>query len=441
MAHRFLAAALAAACFAACGDDGSGAEPDADIGDAMAGGRLLLEDCGYELVTRDGASAPRLGDPVLGGDPAPRQVRLGLAGDPATSMVVLWRTGNEDSVAPTLATEVRYGTAGNLDQTATGATYHYVAGFGGNGEHVRIHETHLCGLQPDTEYTFEVGGGDGAAEAWSATHTFRTAPLPGSADAEVVFAVVGDTRDGYDTWTAVATQIATHAPDLVLFTGDAVTIGQLQFEWESFFDSAAELMATTPVISAHGNHEINAINFYSLFAMPGDEENFGLRYGPAHIVVLNDSPVDSGALAGRSADLLDEEMTASADAPWKFVMHHRSMWSASNHGSDETLRGHWGPIIDRHQVDMVLSGHDHNYERSKPMLGDAVAETPDRGTVYVVSGSAGAGLYDNGTGFWTEVSEKRHGFVILRVRAGMLEMTAYASDGTQIDSLTLLASE
>lgn len=439
MSRRLIAVALATGLLA-CGGDDPPAEPDATVEDPMAGGTLRLDDCGYDVVTRDGASAPRLAEPVLGGDPDPRQVRLGLAGDPATSMVVMWRTGNEDAAAPTLATEVRYGTGGALDQSATGVTYHYVAGFNGNGEKVRIHETHLCGLEPDTEYTFQVGGSEGDTEAWSDTYTFRTAPAREAADAEVVFAVVGDTRDGYDTWTTVAGQIATHAPDLILFTGDAVTIGQLQFEWESFFDGAAELLAATPMVSAHGNHEINAVNFYSLFAMPGDEENFGFRYGPAHIVVLNDSPVDAGDLAGHSAEVLDAELTANADAPWKLVMHHRSLWSASNHGSDETLRGYWGPIIDEHQVDLVVSGHDHNYERSKPMVGDQVAEPPAHGTVYVVSGSAGASLYDNGTGYWTEVSEKRHGFVIVRARAGMLEMNAYASDGTEIDSLTLLES-
>ena len=57
-------------------------------------------------------------------------------------------------------------------------------------------------------------------------------------------------------------------------------------------------------------------------------------------------------------------------------------------------------------MDLVLSGHDHDYERSKPMRG----ATPGAGTVYVVVGSSGAPLYDNGSDVWTQLSEKTFSF-------------------------------
>lgn len=425
---------------AGCVDGNVNADrPDAgsDV-ELTEGGSLMLEHCGYEVVTRSGATAPVLAESVLGDNPTPRQIHLGIAGDASTSAVILWRTDDEGSANPTLATTVEYGTGGNLDQSQTGVTYYYISGFNQNGETVRIHETHLCGLTPDTEYSYRVGGAAGTSEAWSDTFTFRTAPAPDATDAEVVFAVVGDSRDGYDIWGQMAGEIASHSPDAILFSGDAVTIGQVQLEWESFFDAAKDLLASTPILSAHGNHDLNSINFYSLFAMPGDEENFGLRYGPAHLVFLNDSPVDEGDINGKSADLLDAEMGAT-DAPWKFLIHHRPLWSASTrHGSNMFLQQAWGPIIDEHRVDMVFAGHDHNYERSYPLDdGARVAnDDPALGTTYVISGGAGASLYENGSDFWTAVSHKEYGFVIIKLRPTMLEMTAYTEDGTVLDSIT-----
>ena len=64
-----------------------------------------------------------------------------------------------------------------------------------------------------------------------------------------------------------------------------------------------------------------------------------------------------------------------------------------------------GPLFDRYEVDFVLSGHDHNYERTYPVRGDAphdIWQGPTyilpRGAVEVVSGGGGAPLYQGGKG-------------------------------------------
>ena len=73
-------------------------------------------------------------------------------------------------------------------------------------------------------------------------------------------------------------------------------------------------------------------------------------------------------------------------------MHHKSMYSAcTRHGSNEGLREAWGPVLDEHEVDLVVAGHNHIYERSVPVRGGEAAED---GTVHLVSGGAGAPIYD-----------------------------------------------
>src|SRR5690349_3703107 len=158
---------LALASAAGCGgDDGPPAAP------VLEGGSYQFDDCD-EVTTPLYAEAPALGEDVLGADPAPFQVRLGLGGDPTTTMAMLWRTDEA-----TTATTVRFGASGGaLDQTQAGVTFRYADGIDGVGSLIRMHEVHLCGLEPDTAYDYQVGGvGEDGAESFSETHTFRTAP-------------------------------------------------------------------------------------------------------------------------------------------------------------------------------------------------------------------------------------------------------------------------
>jgi hypothetical protein len=426
IAARLHAALALAALVVGC------AERAAPLDPAFAGGALVLPGCGGTLVTRPGAAAPRIAD-GLGPAPTPRQIRLGLAGDPRTSVVVQWRTVDDT----TLGTTVRYGRGGALDQRAEGASFAVAMA---EGPPIRIHEVHLCGLAPDTDYDYQVGarGADGASR-FGAVRRFRTAPDVGAhPDAEVVIAVLGDSRGGWDVLRQVATTLAAYDPDLVLFTGDAVSLGATQPDWERFFDAAAPLLDRAPLVSAHGNHEQNAINYYAELAMPGDEENYGLDAGLAHITVLNDTPTDLTAIAGATRRFLVADLAAHADARWKIVVHHRAIWSASTaHGSTPALRQAWGPVYDDAGVDLVLNGHDHAYERTLPMrdLRPVPATTP--GTTYVVFGGAGAPLYEIGRAFWTAVAEESHGGMILRVRRDQLAATALRADGTLLDSFVL----
>lgn len=428
---RVLTALLAAGCAAAGCVKGS---PLDDVAlEDFEGGAVTPAGCAYQSVTRLGAEAPTLSTDEVGTDPAIRHVHLGFIGDPRTSMVVTWRTRDE----VTQAGRVRFGKGGVLDQEVTGYTFRYQTALGGASDIlVRIHEAHLCGLEPDTTYDYQVQSDPIHV---SPIYRFHTAPdLATSPDATVTITSVGDSRDGYTVWADLVGQIAQRAPDLLLFSGDAVTVGSIQNEWESFFDVGEPLFATTPVISTHGNHDVNAINYYAQFAMPGDEEHFGFDYGAAHVTVANDSPVLVADLVGPIARFLDDDLAANPTAPWKLVTHHRPAYSASlNHGSDTTLQAEWVPIFDRHRVDLVLNGHDHDYERTHPLRGGQLGATPADGTIYVVSGGAGATLYDPGTQFFTARSEKLHSAVNLTLRRGHLSMEAFDNHGAMVDTLTI----
>jgi predicted MPP superfamily phosphohydrolase len=407
------------ACVKGNPDDGSGEFNE-------NGGTLEIDGCGYSVTTKLGAEAPKKGGSSFGADPTPMQVHLGLMKDPRTSMVVQWRTKDET----TTATTIRYGVGANLSadqltETATGIHF----GFRATGTAIyRVHQAHLCDLEPGTTYSYQVGG----TGHFSPVYTFHTAPDVGAnPDAEVVFGFVGDSRGGYDIWAQLIAQIQMRTPDLVLFSGDAVTVGLTQFEWDDFFTRAEPLFATVPVIAAHGNHEVNAVNFFSQLALPGDQQNFGIDYGHAHVTVANDTPEDPTDITGAIHDAIASDFGASDTARWKLFMHHQPMWSASTrHGSSVTLQQSWQPLIDQHHIDLVLSGHDHDYEITKPLVGNQVQTTNALGTVYVVAGGAGAELYQNGTDFWTQFSESNYSAAVIRVSRYQLTLDPFHPDGT-----------
>jgi hypothetical protein len=408
--------------------------------DLHQGGSIMLAQCGYTVTTHDGASIPQLGTSMLGSDPTPKLVHVNVAHDGRTDMAILWRTNDE----ATLATTVQYGVNGATDKEQQGFTFVYDlnSATASGATSIRVHETHLCGLTPDTVYSYRVGGQANGKSAWSPVYSFRTLPdAAKTPDAHVELLAIGDTRGGYSTWGQVLqTALAKGTPDVILFSGDMTTLGPIQDDWDSWFQAADPILANTPMIVAHGNHEVNSVNFFSQFAMPADEQNFAVSLGPIHLSVANDTPANASDLTGAIATTLGTNLAAGNGAPWNMMMNHRSMFSsaAGPHPEDVTaIRAAWESIIDANRVDIVFSGHDHDYERSKPMKNGAVQSDPSQGTVFMTIGAAGADLYPAGTSASTAYSESTYSFALVDVSAHLLTLNAYRNDGSMLDSLMI----
>jgi len=89
--------------------------------------------------------------------------------------------------------------------------------------------------------------------------------------------------------------------------------------------------------------------------------------------------VDSNYLDAKQLEWLDKELAASG-SDWKIAYFHHPLYSSGGtHGSDSGLRERLEPLFLKYGVDVVLSGHDHFYERIKPQ----------QGITYFVVGSGG----------------------------------------------------
>ncbi|EYF00626.1 purple acid phosphatase family protein [Chondromyces apiculatus] len=400
--------------------------------------------CPFAVAPRPEYTEVSVGRTEVGATPNIRRVRLGLGGnvavdapgraDPATSIALAWQTDDG-----TLASEVQWGTtpdpatwpAGNRQ---SGMTWITPAGLISETGPTRMHEAYVCGLAPDTTYHYRVGGGPEGQEVWSDVLSFKTAPA-GGADA-VRFAVTGDSRgQSNDAWRLIQRRVMASNVDMQLFSGDFVGLPFDQIEWELWLDAASKDTDGAPLtlgqvltLPAHGNHENHSSLFFSNVTMPQDVDRFpawgelffSFDAGPVHLVVLDDAwlvnPADQPDFEAAFTEWLHADLTAAeenrAQVPWIIAVHHHGPYSSSNHGTDvDVLRGRalLGPIYDEHHVDLVLNGHDHNYERTRPLTTDPSGVPQVQpgfadGTVYVVCAGAGAPAYSAGTSEFTETS-------------------------------------
>jgi acid phosphatase type 7 len=400
------------------------------------------EGCAHRVRTTPMTRANYMADTSTFGPAAePRAPHVSWAADPSSTIAFVWTTDRA-----TRASVVQFGTApAALDRVAVGHVSSAGSGEGG----VTAHEVHVCGLAPDTTYYYRVGG----EGHFSAVQSFKTAPATGDATAEINFVVAGDSRNGYATLRSLQERIMSvsgmRQPDFEVFSGDAVFLGTSQAEWNEWFASCATPLATMPFLMAHGNHDALSLNYLVQFAQPQagvmeqDELYFSYDYGLIHFVVLNDTPFRgdlAGNVAGTQLNWLRQDLTRAranrGRVPWIVVVHHKPAFSSARYADAVDtvfIRQTWAPVFDEFGVDIVFSGHDHEFEVSKEIDGQGREVVGRRGTVYMISAGAGAELYPVGSQPWRRYSESVSNFLLVHVTARNLDVTPHRIDGTVIN--------
>jgi len=343
----------------------------------------------------------------------PARVRIGLGGgsrgaDPTTSAVFTWETS-----AAVGAAEVRIGAT-----TYTGHVWTTPAptiGLGTGEPPAYMHEVDVCGLQPGTTYTYTVGGGASGADVWSAPQTFTTVPT-----GKITFGVSGDSRDSASVFQLVQERMRDDAVAFQLFSGDFVLWGTQESLYQQWLDAAWKdpndankflTLGQQMILAVPGNHENSSAQFYGNFALPGDgdyaESFFSFDVGSAHFVMFDDQEIAAESTADEAQAalaFLDDDLGKAeqnrANVPFLVAVHHRSEFGGGGHSTDSDVvsaRALLNPIWDEHHVDLVINGHEHDYERTQPITGPPTAPVVQsdstKGTTYAVCAGAGAGAY------------------------------------------------
>ena len=248
------------------------------------------------------------------------------------------------------------------------------------------------------------------------------------------FAAFGDVRTNHDDHQAVVNAILAEAPDFVIQTGDLVEIALLPSEWQTFFDVERDLLRNVPYLPVMGNHELwggrDAFTGYFSAVDFAGASQYALIWGNTRLIAL-DVTVPYGAGTSQFQWMTDQ-LQAAADDPrtvHTIVFLHYPPYSSSNHGEEADpvrVRNELVPVWEQYGVDLVFSGHDHNYERSVV-----------NGRTYVVTGGGGAPLYDNGHADWTVVSAKTLNYCLVQVDGTQISVAAYDPQGALIDSFVI----
>ncbi len=248
-----------------------------------------------------------------------------------------------------------------------------------------FHSVTFSDLEPDTVYAYRVRG---AEDAWSEWFQVKTAAM----DGRVQFIYLGDAQNGVlSHWSRIvrAGYAALPQADFILHAGDLINRGSRDYEWAEWFKAVSHIHGMIPAVPLAGNHEYARLGLdqeksdwlLSIFwrpqfnlpveeGLPDDlhEVVYDLRYSnDVHLFVISTQNEKTQI----QANWLDEQLLLS-DARWKIVAMHHPIFSSGKGRDREDLRNILLPVINRHSVDLVLQGHDHNYARGE------IGQTPER---------------------------------------------------------------
>ncbi len=290
----------------------------------------------------------------------------------------------------------------------------------------------------------------------------------------------------------------------ILLGDNAYTNGtDAEFQAEFFNIYKDRFLKQNPLYPAPGNHDYengsavrqldHASHYYSLFSMPTHGEAGGVasnkkayysfNIGNVHFLSLDSYGKEDSATRlydtlGAQVQWIKADLAANTNKGWVVAYWHHPPYTMGSHNSDNEdelvqIRQNFIRILERMGVDIILCGHSHDYERSKLMAGhygneasfdstvhnlssstgfydgsanscpymkDSVINV--KGTVYVVSGSAGqlggsqAGYPHNALAAYSDATHG--GSMVLEVQNNRLDAKWVCADGVIRDHFTLM---
>ncbi|MBU6296088.1 MAG: metallophosphoesterase [Planctomycetes bacterium] len=385
-------------------------------------------------------------------------------------------------------------------------------------QHYFRYTAKLTDLPLDSEVRYQVRLGDGMVRESS----FRTMASP---EKPVRFALAGDLSTGKKPQRAIAHRISQEKPDFLVALGDIVypsgRVSQyMAHYWSTYNDvdvpgpeSGAPLMASVPFYPVLGNHDVaakfpatpDALGVYYFFQPPKNGpgpgpwntqlgsgraalaafraataesypfiDAYSFDNGPVHVMVINSNQSSNVDQSGLKA-WVERDLKASK-ANWKLACFHNPAFSSSHqHYTEQSVRL-WQPVFEACGVDLVFTGHVHNYQRTVPLrfmpaspkrdkrgrsdgefkldkAFDGKVNTRPDGIIHVVAGGGGATLYgpglektsqtlrkehgDNYADYTAMMVVDRHSFVMLDAKPDGMRLRAIDASGKAFDDILI----
>lgn len=187
--------------------------------------------------------------------------------------------------------------------------------------------------------------------------------------------------------------------------------------------------------------------------------NFSFDYGNSHWLILDSNPYVDFTGPDLTA-WVEEDLKTAKNATWKFVaFHHPGFSSSRTHFQEQQMRV-MAELFERNKVDVVFTGHVHNYQRTYPLYFkagannghavdgtwkldkkyDGVTRTKPDGIIYLVSGAGGAKLYNpeqqSDPASQQEFTADTHSLTHAFVNGEYIRFRQISQDGKELDAFT-----
>ena len=315
-----------------------------------------------------------------------------------------------------------------------------------------FNHANMTDLEPDTEYAYQVGSDE---DGFTEVQKFSTGGVGGDDE----FLLFGDPQVGAGGgepndaagWDRTLSSAVATADDPSFFysLGDQVNSAGNQEQYAQYL--APEATRTIPQATTIGNHDVSSKAFEQHFNRPNVSQDHGgggvITSGGDYwfiedgVLFLNINSNSSDMDA--HAEFIDEVVAEHGDqARWTVLGFHHSIYSTATHWNDldvKRLRKAIPPVAARNDIDLVVSGHDHIYNRTflmdgegKPVEGSeagAEEEKEDGQTLYLtLTSSSGSKFYGYVPGLYWEgksVHNDVPAFTRVRVSDEALRATTY----------------
>jgi predicted MPP superfamily phosphohydrolase len=245
------------------------------------------------------------------------------------------------------------------------------------------------------------------------------------------FAVLGDFGTGAKAQYELAEQMVVlhdrFKYDVVVLVGDNLYGSERPQDFKNKFEIPYKPLLDRGVkfYASLGNHDAREQRFYKFFNMDG---KYYYSFSPKADIRF--FALESTYLVPEQVQWLENELKTSG-SKWKIVFFHHPLYSSGErHGSDLRLREVLEPLFLKYNVSVVLTGHDHFYERVKPQ----------KGITYFVAGSGGQlrkGNIDRGTGITAKGFDTDLVFLAAEISGDEMYFNAVSRTGAIVDSGTL----
>ena len=243
----------------------------------------------------------------------------------------------------------------------------------------------------------------------------------------VRFVLIGDTGTGtkkqHDLADLLLRSRQVFPFEFVLLVGDNLYGGEKPADYKAKFEDVYRPLINQQVkfYAALGNHDEPAQRFYEHFNMEG-KEYYRFTKGNVAFYALNSNYMDK-----KQIDWLQSEL-AKDQSDWKIAFfHHPPYSSGGKHGSSTQLREIVEPIFTRYNVNVVMAGHEHFYERIKPQ----------KGIFYFISGAGGKlrkGDVKEGSSLTAKAYDQDMSFMLVEIVKDSMHFQVLSRTGQTVDA-------